>query len=80
MKRIFSIGGWAFSTDVDIYQIFRNAVTSEDSRATLVSNVVDFLNDNDLDGVDWDWECKYCLFLSADLSLLAQLYDDTTHT
>lgn len=63
VKKILSIGGWAFSTDADTYQIFRDVVSSETSRATLISNVLDFLNDNDLDGVDWDWECQYCPFL-----------------
>jgi chitinase len=36
--------------------IFRDVVSSESSRQTLVSNVVNFLNEYDLDGVDWDWE------------------------
>ncbi|KAL4733440.1 glycoside hydrolase superfamily [Aspergillus similis] len=55
VKRILSIGGWDFSTDTDTYMIFRDAVTSA-NRATLVSNIVDFLDEYDLDGVDFDWE------------------------
>ncbi|KAJ5664208.1 class v protein [Penicillium longicatenatum] len=56
IKRIISIGGWDFSTDPDTYMIFRDVVSSETNRATLITNVVNFLVDNDLDGVDWDWE------------------------
>lgn len=43
-KRVLSVGGWAFSTDPSTYNIFREAVT-DDNRATLVSNVVSFIND-----------------------------------
>jgi chitinase len=56
VKKILSFGGWAFSTDPSTYMIFRNAVASESSRSALVSNIVNFVNDNDLDGVDIDWE------------------------
>ncbi|TQB75635.1 hypothetical protein MPDQ_002253 [Monascus purpureus] len=55
VKRIISIGGWDFSTSPDTYMIFRDAMQPA-NRATLVSNVVDFLNEYDIDGVDWDWE------------------------
>ncbi|KAL2827936.1 hypothetical protein BDW59DRAFT_178921 [Aspergillus cavernicola] len=55
VKRILSIGGWDFSTNTGTYMIFRDAVTST-NRATLVSNIVDFLDEYDLDGVDFDWE------------------------
>lgn len=56
IKKIISIGGWAFSTDPATYKIFRTAVLGEDNRTKLVNNVVKFLTDNDLDGIDWDWE------------------------
>lgn len=55
VKRVLSIGGWSFSTDADTYAIFRDAVTAA-NRDTLISNVVDFLKEWDLDGVDFDWE------------------------
>ncbi|KAJ6035923.1 hypothetical protein N7540_000202 [Penicillium herquei] len=54
-KRVLSIGGWSFSTDASTYMIFRDAVTSA-NRDTLITNVVDFLEEWDLDGVDFDWE------------------------
>lgn len=44
IKRIISIGGWSFSTDPATYMIFRNAVSSEANRQTLIKNVVAFLN------------------------------------
>lgn len=56
IKKIISIGGWAFSTDADTYTIFRDVVASETSRQALISNLIEFMNDNDLDGVDFDWE------------------------
>lgn len=54
-KRILSFGGWSFSTDVDSYPIFRNTVTAA-NRDLFAANVVKFVNDHGLDGVDFDWE------------------------
>lgn len=56
VKCMESIGGWSFSTDIGTYAIFRDAVSTETNRATLISNVVTFLDEYDLDGVNWDWE------------------------
>lgn len=55
VKRIISIGGWKFSTSPGSYEIFREAVR-EENRATIVTNVVSFLKEFHLDGVDFDWE------------------------
>ncbi|KAL4804670.1 glycoside hydrolase superfamily [Aspergillus unguis] len=55
IKKIMSFGGWGFSTDAYTHQIFRNGVR-EGNRETLAENVVAFIVDNDLDGVDFDWE------------------------
>ncbi|KAJ5712456.1 glycoside hydrolase [Penicillium malachiteum] len=55
VKKIVSFGGWDFSTDADTYMIFREGVT-EENRKTLAQNIADFVSDNDLDGVDFDWE------------------------
>jgi GH18 family chitinase len=54
-QRILSIGGWAFSTDPSTYMIFREGVTSA-NRETMATNIANFINDNDLDGVNIDWE------------------------
>lgn len=55
VKRMISFGGWDFSTGADTYMIFREGVTAA-NRDTLVENVANFVTENDLDGVDFDWE------------------------
>jgi chitinase len=52
---ILSFGGWAFSTDVASYSIFRNAVT-EDNRQTFAQNIASFVSSSGIGGVDFDWE------------------------
>ncbi|KAK3934563.1 putative glycoside hydrolase [Diplogelasinospora grovesii] len=55
VKRILSFGGWAFSTGLDTYNIFRTGVTSA-NRLTMATKIANFIKDNSLDGVDIDWE------------------------
>lgn len=55
IKRIVSLGGWAFSTEAPTYTIFRDGVT-EANRATLANNVAAFVNEHGIDGIDFDWE------------------------
>lgn len=52
IKKIVSLGGWAFSTDPATYAILRNAVSNAQNRRTLVTNVVEFLDNHNLDGID----------------------------
>ncbi|KAF7556019.1 hypothetical protein G7Z17_g1692 [Cylindrodendrum hubeiense] len=54
-KKILSFGGWDFSTLPATYKIFREGVTSA-NRRKMASNIADFIRENDLDGVDIDWE------------------------
>jgi chitinase len=54
-KRILSFGGWTFSTDPSTYFLFREAMEAA-HRDTLVANVVAFVKQYNLDGVDFDWE------------------------
>lgn len=56
IKKIVSLGGWAFSTDLSTYNIMREGVSSMANRQTIIDNIIDFLNDYNLDGIDWDWE------------------------
>ncbi|KAJ7664540.1 glycoside hydrolase superfamily [Mycena polygramma] len=58
VKRIVkpSFAGWTMSTDPATYTIFRNAVSSAANRQTFASNLVTFVNQYGLDGVDIDWE------------------------
>ncbi|KAL4911869.1 hypothetical protein BDW62DRAFT_207015 [Aspergillus aurantiobrunneus] len=55
LKRIISFGGWAFSNDPGTNHIIREGV-KEANRETFADNVAKFVNDNGLDGVDFDWE------------------------
>ncbi|KAL4879465.1 hypothetical protein BJY04DRAFT_220061 [Aspergillus karnatakaensis] len=55
IKRILSFGGWAFSVERPTYTIFREGVTPE-NRLNFANNVVSFINEHGLEGVDFDWE------------------------
>ncbi|OTA05027.1 chitinase [Trichoderma parareesei] len=54
-KRILSIGGWDFSTSPSTYNIFREGVTAA-NRLTMATNIANFINEHDLDGINIDWE------------------------
>ena len=75
-KKILSFGGWDFSTLPSTYNIFRQGVKAA-NRLTMATNIANFVNDNNLDGVDIDWEypgvcsmtpCPW--YATANLSLL----------
>lgn len=55
VKRVLSFGGWGYSTDPSTYDILRQAM-SPANRATFAKNIVNFVNKEGLDGVDFDWE------------------------
>ncbi|KAL3486994.1 hypothetical protein BJX62DRAFT_241481 [Aspergillus germanicus] len=55
VKKIISFGGWDFSTSPETYHIFREGV-KEANRLTLAMNIAEFVRNNGLDGVDFDWE------------------------
>lgn len=55
VKKIISFGGWAFSTEPGTFQILREAVLPA-NRDTFKNNIVSFVNEHGLDGVDLDWE------------------------
>ncbi|KAK2612379.1 hypothetical protein QQS21_001643 [Conoideocrella luteorostrata] len=55
VKKIISFGGWDFSASPGTFHILREAVKPE-NRDTLKNNVVAFINEHKLDGVDLDWE------------------------
>jgi chitinase len=54
-RKVLSFGGWDFSTMPATYQIFRDA-TKPENRDTFANNIIAFLKQNQLDGVDFDWE------------------------
>ncbi|OBT63858.1 hypothetical protein VE03_06561, partial [Pseudogymnoascus sp. 23342-1-I1] len=54
VKRIASFGGWAYSTEPATYNIVRSAIIN--NRETFVANIVEFVKDESIDGIDIDWE------------------------
>jgi chitinase len=55
VKRIVSFGGWGYSTDGATYDKLRQAMNPA-NRLTFVKNIIAFLNNEGIDGVDFDWE------------------------
>ncbi|KAL7800674.1 glycoside hydrolase superfamily [Trichoderma afarasin] len=55
VKKIVSFGGWGFSTGVASYEVLRKAMSPE-SRDRFVSNIVSFVKEAVVDGIDLDWE------------------------
>jgi GH18 family chitinase len=54
-KKIIAFGGWAFSNEGSGTGLFRKAV-SPGNRQAFANRVVQFAIQNNLDGVDFDWE------------------------
>jgi chitinase len=67
-KRIMSFGGWSFSTDGDTFPIFRQGVPAA-QHDTFARNVVKFLTDNNLDGLDFDWVSRHKLCATHTLTM-----------
>jgi hypothetical protein len=55
VKRVVSFGGWSFSNDQPTYDILREAMAPA-NRAAFAANLAKFLEDEGVDGVDFDWE------------------------
>ncbi|KAJ3492170.1 hypothetical protein NLG97_g5467 [Lecanicillium saksenae] len=55
VKRIISLGGWDFSALPGTFHVLRDAVKAE-NRPQFVKNLVSFVQDHGLDGIDIDWE------------------------
>ena len=55
IKKIISFGGWDFSTMPGTYSILREAVKPF-NRETFKNNLIAFMNEHNLDGMDLDWE------------------------
>jgi chitinase len=54
-KKVISFGGWGYSTDPSTYNMLRTAMSGSNAN-TFATNIVNFVNKNNLDGVDIDWE------------------------
>jgi GH18 family chitinase len=55
VKKIISLGGWDFSALPATFMILREAVLPV-NRQTFKNNIIAFLNEHNLDGIDLDWE------------------------
>ncbi|PVI08686.1 glycoside hydrolase family 18 protein [Periconia macrospinosa] len=55
VKKIISFGGWAFSTEPGTFNILREAAQPA-NRETFKNNLISFMNEHNLDGIDLDWE------------------------
>lgn len=55
VKKVISFGGWGYSTEPATYSILRQAMLPS-NRAAFAQKVVDFLSNETIDGVDFDWE------------------------
>ncbi|CBF79744.1 hypothetical protein AN7613.2 [Aspergillus nidulans FGSC A4] len=55
VKRIASFGGWGYSINSASYDVLREAMFPENVDTFIVS-IMEFVADNNLDGVDFDWE------------------------
>ncbi|KAJ4861243.1 glycosyl hydrolases family 18 domain-containing protein [Trichoderma breve] len=55
VKKIVSFGGWGFSAGVASYEVLRKAMSPE-SRDRFVSNIVSFVKEANIDGIDLGWE------------------------
>ncbi|KAK4196868.1 family 18 putative glycoside hydrolase [Triangularia verruculosa] len=55
VKKIVSLGGWDFSALPETFMILREAAQPA-NRATFQRNIISFINEHNLDGIDLDWE------------------------
>ncbi|KAL4958341.1 glycoside hydrolase superfamily [Aspergillus filifer] len=55
VKRIVSFGGWGYTVNGEVYDVLREAMKPENVD-TFIVNIMEFVQDNGLDGVDFDWE------------------------
>ncbi|KAH8645559.1 hypothetical protein BGZ60DRAFT_334555, partial [Tricladium varicosporioides] len=55
VKKIISIGGWGVSTDPATYDLLRQAMMPANANK-FATQIVSFVIENVLDGVDFDWE------------------------
>ncbi|KAL4873983.1 hypothetical protein BDV12DRAFT_205395 [Aspergillus spectabilis] len=55
VKRVISFGGWGGSTNLTVHDMLRQALKPENVD-TFIVNIMAFVQEHGLDGVDFDWE------------------------
>ncbi|HEX6368748.1 MAG TPA: glycosyl hydrolase family 18 protein [Longimicrobium sp.] len=76
VKVLISVGGWSGGDDSGFSQM----AASSTARANFVSNLVTFVNNYSLDGVDIDWEFPSDATESANFSTLMSALDTAMHS
>ncbi|KAH9209045.1 oviduct-specific glycoprotein [Leptodontidium sp. 2 PMI_412] len=56
LKTIIAIGGWTHNDPGPLQKVFSNMVSSKETRARFIQNLMSFLRQYAFDGVDFDWE------------------------
>ncbi|KAL7746162.1 hypothetical protein RI367_008533 [Sorochytrium milnesiophthora] len=56
LKIVLSVGGWAFSNPGPTVHRFSDMTASAETRAKFINSVQAFLSEQNLDGIDFDWE------------------------
>lgn len=67
VKRIVSIGGWGVTISTTFYEVFRKALDPANVDGFII-NILDFVEDNGLDGVEFDWEYPGVSLLHSDIA------------
>ncbi|KAK7732719.1 hypothetical protein SLS63_004974 [Diaporthe eres] len=56
LKTVIAIGGWTFNDPGPTQTVFSTMVSSAETRKAFIDNLMSFLREYSLDGVDFDWE------------------------
>lgn len=56
LKTIIAIGGWTHNDPGPLQKVFSNMVSTKETRALFIKNLLAFLRKFGFDGVDFDWE------------------------
>ncbi|KAJ6785998.1 hypothetical protein PWT90_07634 [Aphanocladium album] len=56
LKTIIAVGGWTHNDPGPLQKVFSTMVSTKETRAKFIKNLLSFLRLNAFDGVDFDWE------------------------
>lgn len=69
-----AVGGWSYQ-NIPLAPVFEKMACSEDSRKVFISNLMDFVKEYNLDGVELDWEYPQASSAQAYEALVMELAD-----